>query len=266
MGLDASRETGRKAVAEWRSALSRRLAELVKDDDELAQKAMEVGLVDRDWLDDPGNRPITTTGPVDMLQRYLERTAEQRPGVTARLGLSTFELLNGLLASDEKGTTSRQAVVFTDLESFTQYTSRHGDEAAAELLAEHHRRAGPVVRSRGGTQVKRLGDGLLLTFPSSEAAVSAALDLLDTAPEPLRLRAGAHIGDVMTVDGDVVGHTVNVAARVAGVTKAGRVSVTAAIRDEAGDLPGIEFGRLRRKSFKGVDETVQICSVSRAGS
>ena len=47
------------------------------------------------------------------------------------------------------------------------------------LLAEHHRVIGPIVRSRGGKVVKRLGDGLMLSFPSPEAAVLAAIELLE---------------------------------------------------------------------------------------
>ena len=40
--------------------------------------------------------------------------------------------------------------------------------------------------------LKRLGDGLMLTFPEPEAAVLACLELGEAAP--LRLRAGIHGG------------------------------------------------------------------------
>ena len=53
----------------------------------------------------------------------------------------------------------RLAVMFTDLEGFTRYTARRGDDAAAALLTEHNRIVGPIIRSRGGRVVKRLGDG-----------------------------------------------------------------------------------------------------------
>ena len=81
-------------------------------------------------------------------------------------------------------------IVFTDLEGFTPFTAAHGDAAAQELVAEHHRTVGPIVRSRGGRIVKRLGDGLMLSFPSPESAVLGALELVDDPPAPLRLRAG----------------------------------------------------------------------------
>jgi hypothetical protein len=37
------------------------------------------------------------------------------------------------------------------------------------------------------------------------------------------------------------------------------------VREAVGDLRGVRFGRARRRSFKGVDETVQVCPVERGG-
>ena len=133
----------------------------------------------------------------------------------------------------EDGQTARLAVVFTDLEGFTAFTAANGDEAASRLLTEHLQAAGPVVRSRGGRLVKRLGDGLLLTFPAAEAAVLACLELVEAAG-PLRLRAGVHVGDVVVRRDDVVGHVVNVAARVTESAKGGQVLVSGEVRDEVG--------------------------------
>jgi adenylate cyclase len=157
------------------------------------------------------------------------------------------------------------SIVFTDLEGFTQFTSRHGDEAALALLAEHHRSIGPIVRSRGGKVVKRIGDGLMLSFPSAESAVLAALELVEVEPGPLRLRAGVHTGEAVITPDDLIGHDVNVAARVAAVARGGQVLATVIVRDEVGELPGVSFGRARRRTFKGVGETVQVCPVQRGG-
>src|SRR5207245_6186954 len=111
----------------------------------------------------------------------------------------------------------------TGLERLTRYTARQSDEAASHLLAEHHRTIGPIVRSRGGRIVKRLGDGLLLTFPEPEAGVLACLELVASPPEPLRVRAGMHLGEVVVSLDDVIGHVVNVAARIVESAKGGEV-------------------------------------------
>jgi adenylate cyclase len=154
-------------------------------------------------------------------------------------------------------------VVFTDLEGFTRYTAQAGDEAASQRLAEHHRRISPVVRGRGGRVVKHIGDGLLLTFTHAEAAVLACLELVDAEPPPLRLRAGAHFGEVVLTRDDIVGHVVNIAARVAESAKGGQVLVTEAVVDQVRGLRGIQVGRRRRRSFKGVGESVSVFPLSR---
>jgi adenylate cyclase len=160
---------------------------------------------------------------------------------------------------------TRLAVAFTDIEGFTAYTAREGDEAASQLLAVHYREVGPVVRSRGGRISKRLGDGLLLTFPEPEAAVLACLELVGLDPEPLRLRAGVHVGDVVVAGEEIVGHVVNVAARVAESAKGDEVLITDDVRKAAGDLPGVTFGRARSRTFKGVGERVLVSRAQLAG-
>ena len=156
-------------------------------------------------------------------------------------------------------------MAFTDLEGFTRFTARNGDDAASRLLAEHQRVVGPIVRSQDGRVVKSLGDGFLLTFPSPQAAVLAGLELIDARPEPLRQRIGMHYGEVhVGRDHDVVGNVVNTAARVAEAARGGEVLATATIRDEVGELPGVSFGRLRHRKLKGIDERVRVCPVRRA--
>jgi adenylate cyclase len=103
----------------------------------------------------------------------------------------------------------------------------------------------------------------LLTFPLPEAAVLAGLELVDAQPPPLRLRAGMHLGDVVATRDDVIGHVVNVAARVAESAKGGEVLVTGDVRDAAGDVKGVSFSRARGRSYKGIGERVLVCRVTR---
>ncbi|MGH9187439.1 MAG: adenylate/guanylate cyclase domain-containing protein, partial [Acidimicrobiales bacterium] len=255
-----ARQAGVAAFGALRTTLAERLAALLRRQPDLVGPAIEVGLVEKDFLDNPAGHPLRTATAAEVIQRFLERTAERRPSVLASLGLSALDALSQLTDRDaDEPTGTPLAVMFTDLEGFTRFTERCGDEEASGLLAEHHRAVGPIVRSRGGRVVKRLGDGLLVTFPVPDAAVHAAVELLDAAPEPLRLRAGLNWGDVVITRDDVIGHVVNVAARVTESAKGGEVLVTEAVVDEVRDLPGLQFSRLRRRGFKGVDEPVRVC-------
>ena len=146
----------------------------------------------------------------------------------------TITAVHVLATPDEKlepdvvgGAPVELTVAFTDLEDFTTYTEAEGDEAARRLLIGHHRESESIVRRRGGRVLKRLGDGLMLTFPAPEAAVLACLELRETAP--MRLRAGIHGGSVLvTGDDDVIGHVVNLAARVTESAQGGELVVTGA--------------------------------------
>jgi adenylate cyclase len=232
----------------------------------MLETAVEVGIVDRKWLDEPGQHPLSSATPLDVVQRFLERSAEQQPSVIAQIGLSTIQALSWRSESADPGdgTPMTLTLVFTDLEGFTRFTSREGDAAAAALLADLHRTVGPIVRSRGGRIVKRIGDGLMLSFPAPQAAVLAALELLPAAPAPLRMRVGVHCGEVVLTRDDVFGHVVNIAARVAESARGGQVLVTGPVRDELLTVPGITFTRTRRRGFKGIDERVPVCRVERA--
>lgn len=260
---DDARAAGKEAAATAKVAVAERLAGLLRRDPDLAATAMEVGLVDRAWMDEPGQHPISRAGTRDVVERFLERSAERRPSLLARLGLSALQALTWQAEEPGEGSTAQLTMVFTDLEGFTRFTARSGDEAAAELLAEHHRAVGPIIRSRGGRMVKRLGDGLMLSFVEPAAAVHAALELVEEAPSGLRLRAGVHCGDVVLVADDVIGHTVNVAARVAEAAKGGQVLATGDVLAAAGELRGVKALRGRRRAFKGVDGSVVVHRLER---
>jgi adenylate cyclase len=260
-GSASPRVAGKRAVESMRRGLASRVVGILRQrDPELLASLTEVGVVSRDWVEG-GDGPVSTSAPIDVIERLLERSVERRPSLLANLGLSAIQVLSSPTdGEDLPGSSARLTVAFTDLEGFTRFTAEKGDEQASRLLTVHHRAVGPVVRSRGGRVVKRLGDGLLLTFPEPEAAVLSCLELVAAQPKPLRLRAGAHVGDVVVTRDDVIGHTVNVAARVTESAKGGEVLVTTDVRTAIGEsLPQVRFSRARTKSFKGVGSSIGVC-------
>jgi adenylate cyclase len=257
---DDVRSVGQQAIASLRRSASERLAQLLRTDKGLAANAAEVGLVDRAWLDDPTSNPIGTAPPVEVVQRFLERSAEQRPSILSAIGLTAIQVMSLARSAPVEPVSTPITVMFTDLEGFTRYTARAGDEAAAAVVARHQRAVGAIVRSRGGRVVKHLGDGLMLSFLTPESAVLAAVELLTIEPDPLRLRAGIHQGEALVVRDDVVGHVVNVAARITEQADGGVALVSVDVRDAVGPLPGVAFTRPRRLRLKGVDP-ISVCSV-----
>jgi adenylate cyclase len=258
------RAVGEQAVASLRRSASERLADMIRSDPGWAAQAADVGLIDKAWLDAPSEHPFRTAPPTELIQRFLERTAEQRPSVMASMGLNALQGLSLVRAdATDAATPTALTVVFTDLEGFTRFTTEHGDDVAASLIADHQRLLGPIVRSRGGRIVKRLGDGLMLTFLAPEAAVLAAVELVEAVDEPLRLRAGLHLGEAVVTHDDLFGHVVNVAARITEEARGGMVLASVDVREAVVPLPGIVFSRARRARLKGV-EPMSLCRIERA--
>src|SRR5437867_12641274 len=126
-------------------------------------------------------------------------------------------------------------VMFTDIAGFTAYAASRGDRAAARLLHRHDRAVLPAIRRHSGRILKRLADGLMVAFASPAAALRAALEMQQAA-RGVRLRIGIHAGAARSRAGDLIGHEVNVAARIAERALGGEILVSDAVRGAADGL------------------------------
>jgi adenylate cyclase len=168
--------------------------------------------------------------------------------------------------------TVRGAIVFTDLAGFTEFTAIRGDEAALELLGVQDRLVGDLIEGRGRV-VKELGDGLMLWFEDTCHAVEAALALQERFDEqsakdnlPLWVRIGVHYGQAAQRGSDLVGHDVNVAARVADLAAPGEVLISEAAAERvAAQMEGVWCEEMGPTVMKGLPEPVGIYRAVRAG-
>ena len=252
-GESPAKKVGRRAIRDARKRLvARALDGMSPREREMVARLTERG-------------PAGRAAQLQAVEELLERAVERHPSLLGTVGLSAIQAIAGAVdeAAEEAtlGMSRPLSVVFTDLEGFTEWTARAGDEAASRLLTEHHRAVHPIVAGRGGRLVKRLGDGLLLTFSRPEAAVLACLELVDAQPSPLRLRAGVHAGQVVVMRDDVIGHVVNLTARVAEAAEGSEVLATEHV-SRAVELPNVRFGDTRHERFKGIEDPIRICSVS----
>jgi len=106
----------------------------------------------------------------------------------------------------------------------------------------------------------------MLVFPEPGSAVACALEIdRRTADEPQfpAVRAGAHWGQVLYREGDYLGATVNLAARLAAEAERHQVLTTAAVRKEAGRLPDVEFVPLGMRRLKGLSDQLEVFAARR---
>ncbi len=125
------------------------------------------------------------------------------------------------------------SVLFTDLVGFTEFDDVRGDRAAVAVLDTKRRLVDGVLADGAGRVVKELGDGLMVWFRDAAQAVERAMAIgvaVDAARRsgdlPLAVRMGLHHGPVVPRGDDVVGRTVNIAARVADLAGPGELLVT----------------------------------------
>ena len=112
-------------------------------------------------------------------------------------------------------------VLFTDLVGSTELRSRLGDVAADALRRAHDALLTDAVGTHRGTVVKHLGDGIMASFASAAAAVSAAVTIQQaidrhnrrTPDRALAVRVGVSVGDVSWENGDCFGTPVIEASR-----------------------------------------------------
>ena len=107
------------------------------------------------------------------------------------------------------------SIVAIDVVGFSSMSEKDQRKAAKHIEALRHRIESVVMRNDGRV-FNTAGDGFMLEFTSAGAAVNAIDELLDQKPkgEPA-IRLGAHVGDVVvTLGNDLLGHGVNVAARL----------------------------------------------------
>jgi len=158
------------------------------------------------------------------------------------------------------------AIVSIDVAGYSSLAER--DEAAALRLVEALRlRANDVVRAHRGRIFNTAGDGIMATFGSASDALEATLGLIASSPQA---RFGIHIGEVMEADGgDLLGHGVNVAARLQQMAQAGSALVSEdarrAIRGSLADqlLPA---GPLQLNKMETAIETYSLSTVPGSAS
>lgn len=158
-------------------------------------------------------------------------------------------------------------IVFTDIVGFTHFTVERGDDVALDLLERKEKLVRDALPAASRV-VKALGDGLLLWFDDACDALTTCVALQrDFEREasddvPLWVRMGLHWGNPRRRGDDIVGHDVNLAARIVDLAGPGEVLCSAVAVDVAvgdhGTLPGVRFEELGAVFVRGLDDPVPL--------
>ena len=113
---------------------------------------------------------------------------------------------------------------------------RLGDETASRFVTQLAATLSQLFAQHQGRVVKLLGDGLFVVFQHEADAVAACINIQNHLLEkrlqpggtgaPVQMQMGIESGDVVEIDGDCFGDTVNSAARLADLAGAAQILTT----------------------------------------
>ncbi len=160
------------------------------------------------------------------------------------------------------------AVLFTDMVGSTALASSLAPDAADELRREHFSILRQAVAETAGTEVKNLGDGLMVVFASTSAAMSCAVAMQQGIERDNRarkqivgLRVGLSVGEVAREDEDYFGDPVIEAARLCAKCEGGQILAADVVRAMAGRRSRHECASVGPLVLKGLPDPVETVEV-----
>jgi class 3 adenylate cyclase len=201
---------------------------------------------------------IVTASAVTALQEFRDLFSSQVLAPGLQLGIETI------------------GVLFTDLIGSTAMYARTGDASAFRIVTDHFEVVRDIVDRHEGAMVKTIGDAVMAVFVDPVKCFEAAIELDESVKtisadgEPLRLRVGFHVGPCIAMRAneriDYFGTTVNLAARLQSLARAGEVTMAKSVAERPAVAARLrELGdRVREETVavKGIAEPVEILRVS----
>ena len=166
-----------------------------------------------------------------------------------------------------EGASGLITILFTDLVGSTELLARAGDKEAQQIFRAHHDLLAEVTAAHGGEEVKWLGDGLMVAFPSAADAVRAAVAMQQASRRPvhgehLAIRVGLNAGEVMRDAADWFGLPVVVARRLCDGAEGGEIRCTEVVASLLMGHTEFAFADLGLLTLKGVPKAVAAFAVN----
>jgi TolB-like protein len=150
------------------------------------------------------------------------------------------------------------AIVSIDIAGYSSLAERNPSEAVARVRRLREQ-AAAAAGVHGGRIFNTAGDGVMLEFASASDALATASSLCDA-----EVRIGIHVGEATRAEnGDLLGHGVNIAARLQSEAAAGSILVSQVVRDTAtSDMAGklVARGKIRLAKMR---ETLNVFALEK---
>ena len=159
-------------------------------------------------------------------------------------------------------------ILFTDLVGSTALAQELGDDAADRLRRDHFDQLRRAVAATNGTQVKTIGDAMMVSYNSASDAVAGAVAMQQSvhanneqAVRHVEMRIGISAGDASFEDGDWFGTPVVEASRLCGAANGGQILVTDIVRILGGSRVTHQLVSIGGVEAKGLPNPLNACEV-----
>ena len=160
------------------------------------------------------------------------------------------------------------AIMFTDIVGFTKIM---GDDetTALSILENQQSLINPIVEEHKGTIIKKMGDGLLIEFPSTVEAVECATQMQDSIKSyntnddnlEFHIRIGIHLGDIVIIGDDILGDGVNIASRIEPLASPDGICITDAVYQSVKSKLKLDAKRIDEVDLKHIDDKYTIYKI-----
>ncbi|MGF1459368.1 MAG: cache domain-containing protein [Leptolyngbyaceae cyanobacterium] len=181
--------------------------------------------------------------------------------------------------------TAEMTVMFSDIRGFTNMAEKLSTRRTFKFINAYLQRISPLVRTHEGFVVKNKGDGMMAVFPFSvENAIDSAIAQFKEVREhnqqikpnsrhhfEIEIGIGLHTGNVMAgmigepdrIQPDAISDTVNLAARLEGLSKVYGASliISETVEKQIQDPDRYQLRFLDRAIVKGSSQSVAIYEV-----
>ncbi|WP_339679196.1 helix-turn-helix domain-containing protein [Cyclobacterium marinum] len=167
-----------------------------------------------------------------------------------------------------KGKITRQlaAVMFTDIVGYTALMQKN--EAVAMRIRSRHREVFESLHKiYNGEIIQYYGDGTLSVFKSAIEAANCAIQIqnLLLGNDPVPVRIGLHMGDIVYSETEVYGDGVNFASRIESMSVAGGILLSDKLNDELKNHPTISTTSLGHFELKNIEKPVEVFAICNEG-
>lgn len=165
------------------------------------------------------------------------------------------------------------AIMAADVAGYTRMLANDESATLAMFKTSVEEVLTPLVAQQGGRVIKTMGDGVLVEFVSTIAAIECATAFQrgmsarnKGLAAPMVFRVAVNTGDAVLEGGDVFGDVVALTTRIEKLAEPGGVCVTARVREDARGHAAFQFEDGGEHRLKNIEHPVRIFHIRGASA